>query len=161
MSTIIIPFIHVAILFAFIYKKTKGSVVNGVRERSQTIADKINESKRVVAEMQKRRSEIEARANNIPALKEKILSEWKAREQEQIQKIQAGSLRVRDQLLADGKRNLTALQAGFGREVRAVALLQLLTATEKKVASGLNASTTSAIEKKFVTEIAAAESARG
>lgn len=157
MSTIIIPFIHVAILFAFIFKKAKPGVVASIKERSVTISDKINESKRVVAEMQKRRAEIEERANKIPELKNKILNDWKAREEEQIQKIKEGSLKIQEQLKLDAARNMKALQANLSRDVRISVSNKLVALAEQKVLAGLNPSAKTAIESKFLSEVVGAQ----
>ncbi len=153
METLIWPIIHVCILFGFVFWKAKPAVQSFVKGRSSTISEKINESKNAVKEMQRRSGEIEQRAKALPELKDLVFVEWKQREQEQIVRIQQGSLKIREQLKDDAKRNMAALQAGLSREIKIRISKKLVALAEQKITAGLNASSKDAIKQGFLGQI--------
>lgn len=153
MSTLLLPFIHLAALLGFIVYKTKTPFTQFVRGRHHEILTGLNKSKLQAAEAAQRKAEIESKLHGLEAEKQAIFAEFKEREAQQIRALQESSQRVLAQIKADADLNRKSLEAGFRSETLRSFSLLVINKAEQKLKSAMSPEAHKKINDEFIKEL--------
>lgn len=157
MSSLLLPLLHVSILFGFLYFMMRTPFVQYMAERYREVADGLNQSKIQVADAEAKRKEIEKKLSSLGQSRDLIFQEWREREQLQLQAIKDGSKRALSQLEKDATSNRSALaeqaKKSLVSEIGLVVLKMAQNKISEKLSGGAGAEAHQKINDRFSREV--------
>jgi F0F1-type ATP synthase membrane subunit b/b' len=155
MQALILPAIQLAILLGFLGYKLKKPFRNFMHARHYEVTSGLNKSKTHAANSEQKRKEMELKLAGLSIEKQKIIVEWKEREELQIKATKESAQRLLNQMKTEAEQNKKALEEFYKHETLKSIGMLVATQAEAKIRANLNADSHRRMNSQFAQVVGA------